>query len=144
MPPPPREPEIEFMGKVAHGVLALIRVVFFGAGVCAIVYGVQKMGEPPENPPPALGSTGLPSAAGTVWLTLGLPLIVRCNWIFTKGATRWVLLAISALLWFAPMGLDDDSAYGYILRMFATLVSFLTLLVWRTLWRLTEPDVTPS
>jgi len=144
MPPPPREPEIEILGMIAHGALALIRVVFFGAGVWAIVYGIQKMREPLLSPGPGLATVALPSAAGTVWLALGLPLILRCKWMFTKGALQWSLLVILALMWFVPMGLNDDSPYGYILRMFATLVSILSLLVWRTLWRLTEPDIKPS
>ena len=39
-----------------------------------------------------------------------------------------------------PVCFENDSPYGYILRMFATLISFLSMLVWRTLWRLTQPD----
>ena len=45
---------------------------------------------------------------------------------------------LTAALGIAPIALSDDSDYGYILRLFATLVAFLCLVVWRTLWRLTS------
>lgn len=142
MPPPPREPEIEFLGKVAHVVLRLIRVVLFTAGAYSIASGIAQMTGPHEDPEGFLKFLLIPSATGTIWLwfTLGLMLVVPSKWIFTKGPAPWALLAVNALLWFVPMALGDDSRYGYILRMFASLIAFLTMLVWRTLWRLTEPD----
>jgi hypothetical protein len=62
---------------------------------------------------------------------------VRVDWLFGRG--RWIALAVGALLWFAAALLPGEREYGFVLRMFASLVACLTLLVWRTLWRLTQP-----
>ena len=53
-----------------------------------------------------------------------------------RSVRQVALLSVSLALWFLPVALGDDSDYGYILRIFATLVAFLSLAVWRTLWRL--------
>jgi hypothetical protein len=138
MPKPPREPEIEFMGKVARRVILLLRVAFFSAGALAIGHGLQEMaatGSADSLPPMQAHND-----RGVVWIALGLPLVVPSRWILSKTRALKAMLAVFALLWFVPVCFENDSPYGYILRMFATLISFLSMLVWRTLWRLTQPD----
>ena len=138
---PPREPEIEFLGKLAHGFLAFARVALWGAGTAAIGYGIWQTFLAGSDPAlagetdPALS----PTASHLVWFPLGLPLVLPADWLLTKNRHRIWILAVSVMLWFTPMLFGDASRYGYILRMFATLISFLSLLVWRTLWQLTKP-----
>lgn len=142
-PGPPREPEIEFLGKLAHGFLAVARFVLWLAGVAAIAYGTcRAAGIEPIFTSfllPDSTSSDQASASSVVWFTLGLPLVLPADWLLTKNRHRIWILIVSALTWFVPMLFGDSSSYGYILRMFATLISFLSLLVWRTLWQLTKP-----
>lgn len=133
MPPtdptsPPREPEIEFLGRVATRGLVVLRTAFWLAGAVAIAYGAWRALLAPEREGPA-------SALGPVWVAVGVPLVLPVDWLFGRG--RFAVLGISAALWFLPMLLPDDHRFGFVLRMFATLVACLSLLVWRTLWRLT-------
>ena len=135
----PREPEIELLGKLARGGLWTVRAAFVAAGLAALAYGLKKTLATGDGW--AWGHLqwlATPSAAGAVWLTLGLPLALPADLLLNRGRARAALLLTAAGLWFAPMALSDDSDYGYILRMFATLVSFLCLIVWRTLWQLTS------
>ena len=134
----PREPEIELLGKLARGFLLAARGVFFLAGVTAIIYGSKRaliQGGGWEWP--GFAWRAMPSASGAVWAALGLPLVLRADAVLNRGRTQFALIIASAMLWFGPILLQDDSAYGYILRLFATFVAFLCLAVWRTLWRLT-------
>ena len=139
-PAAPHEPEIEFLGKLAHGFLATARVVLWLAGAAAISYGCWQLLRG-TTPPMARGDASMlaPITASIVWFPLGLPLVLPADWLVTRHRYRIWLLLVCALLWFIPMLLGDASRYGYILRMFATLISFLSLLVWRTLWQLTKP-----
>ena len=137
--PGPREPEIELLGKLARAGLFVIRVVFLVAGVTAVLYGLKRTFV--EGDGWAWGDfawRATPSASGAVWLTLGLPLAAPASAMLDRGWARRALLLTSAALWVGPAALGDDSDYGYILRLFATLVAFLCLFVWRTLWRLTD------
>jgi len=138
MPTPPREPEIEFMGKLARCALRIIRAAFFGAGTYAVVFGCQQLfgSEAAASLPPTQAHWD----RGVVWIALGVPLMLPNRWLFTQSRARIALIVGFAALWFAPVWFANDSPYGFILRMFATLVAFLTMLVWRTLWRLTQPD----
>ena len=120
----PREPEIEFLGRIVRIALRGIRVVLWLAGVAGVVVCVQRM---------VVEGQLAPSA---VWLCPGLLLITPIAW--HRGRRLGILLAIGALLWFGPIALPDDTSWGFVLRMFATLIAFLTLFVWHTLWRLTE------
>lgn len=126
---PPREPEIELLAKLARGGLRTARAALWLAGLAAIAYGLHRTLFDER-------ATTTPSASGTVWLTIGLPLMLRANWLLDASWRRYLLLLSSAVLWFAPMMLTDDSSYGFVLRIFATIVAFLCLVVWRTLWRL--------
>ena len=137
MPTPPREPEIELLGKLAHGMLLVIRAALWGGGVFALAQGFQQMVDPEQ---PDLLSMAAHSDQGAVWIAVGLPLAVPSRWILTWGRAAKIMLAILAVLWFAPLWLENDSPYGYVLRMFATLISVLSMLVWRTLWRLTQAE----
>ncbi len=140
--PPPREPEIELLGKLARIGLFAIRVAMFVAGTAALAYGLTKSltsGDGWEWL--SLEWRARPSAAGAVWLTVGLPLVLPANVLLDRGLPQAALLGLSAVMWFMPWTLGDDSEYGYILRLFATLVAFLCLVVWRTLWRLTTPSL---
>jgi len=146
--------------------LMVVRVVLWAAGAAAIGWGVWKLffetsnvglisfsnlldgeysddreltGEELRVITSKARELGLieSAAAQFVWFCPGIPLVLPADTFFTRR--RWWLLGASAALWFAPMLLDDDSPYGYLLRMFATLSAFLTLFVWRSLWKLTKP-----
>ena len=133
----PREPEIEFLGKIARGALFCGRVVLFVAGVVAILYGLKRtLTTGTSWPPGGYEWRDSLSASGAVWLTLGLPLALPADVMLRRSMRQVALLGVSVALWFLPITLGDDSDYGYILRIFATLVAFLSLAVWRTLWRL--------
>lgn len=135
----PREPEIELLGKIARAGLFALRAAFLLAGVTAIVYGLKRtFAEGDGWAWDTFAWRSTPSASGAVWLTLGLPLAAPAGTLLDRGRAQAVLLTASATLWIAPIALSDDSDYGYILRLFATLVAFLCLVVWRTLWRLTS------
>ena len=133
----PREPEIEFLGRLASRVLALLRVLLFVAGLVAIAAACYLTANPPAA---TTQHEGIPSlqqriAHNLVWVCVGLPLVLPSRWLF--GAGRWQALAIGLLLWFGPMLLDGDHEYGFLIRMFASFVACVTLLVLRTLRTLT-------
>jgi hypothetical protein len=124
---PPHEPEIEALGRAAHGFLWLVRRVFWLAGLGGVAYGLWRCWA---------DHGAVPSAKGVVWVGLGFPALLPVGWTFGRG--RWLVLAVSAVLWFGAMALPDDHRYGFVLRIVATFVAAATLLVWRTLWRLTS------
>ena len=132
---PPREPEIEALGRAGYAFLWLLRRLFWLAGAIAVTYGIARCSNAEWTFTTPFSPTS--QVHGFVGLCLGLPLIARIDWWF--GKTRWLALGIAAALWFAPSAMRDDHTFGFILRMFATLVACAPLLVWRTLWRLTEP-----
>ena len=135
----PREPEIEVLGKLARGGLFCVRAAFLLAGAAALLYGLKRTLATGDGWQfGAFEWRAAPSASGAVWLALGLPLALPADCLLRKGRGQAALLSASVALWFAPIALADDSDYGYVLRMFATLVAFLCLAVWRTLWRLTD------
>ena len=141
----PREPEIELLGKLARGGLFAARLVLLCAGAAALVYGLKKTwieGDGWSWQDVALRS--VPSASGSVWIAVGLPLALPADALLVRGLRQVALLLVSVGLWFGPMLLEDDSEYGYILRLFATLIAFLCLVVWRTLWRLTDTGLPRS
>ena len=136
---PPHEPEIEALGRAAHGFLWLVRRVFWLGGLGGVGYGVWRCWADHGSglwfyaPYSALT---VPSAKGVVWLCLAFPALLPVSWTFGRG--RWLVLAVSAALWFGAMTLPDDHRYGFVLRIVATFVAAASLLVWRTLWRLTS------
>ncbi len=130
--PPPREPEIEALGRIARRAIRTIRTVLWLGGAVAVGFGLyQALGQP----------AAAVSARGFVWTCVGLPLLAPVPWLFGRG--RWPALAAGALLWFGPSLLPDDPEYGFVLRFFASLVACLTLLVWRTLATLGASDPSP-
>lgn len=135
--PTPREPEIELLGSIARRFLWLVRRVLWLGGCVAIAHGLWRSstasGWRLDTPSSLLT---LPAATGVVWICLGAPLVSRIDWWF--GRARYRALAVAALLWFGACLLPGEMEYGYVLRFFASLVACLTLLVWRTLWRLTR------
>lgn len=137
-PEPPREPEIEFLGKLARAFLLVARLALGVAGAASLAYGLKKTWTDGDGwAMDQWAFRAMPSAAGFVWITLGLPLVLPANTLLNRGRPQAALLATAVALWFGPMALPDDSDYGFVLRMFATLVAFLSLVMWRTLWRLT-------
>jgi hypothetical protein len=137
MTSPPHEPEIELLGRIASRALWTIRRVLWLAGAVAIGFGVWISGRDAHwtfAAPYSLLS--VPAATGVVWISVGLPLLCRVDWLFGRGRWRALLLGVS--LWFGASAMPGDRDYGWILRIFASLVACLTLLVWRTLWRLTR------
>ena len=136
-PPTPREPEIELLGRIAGRFLWFVRRVLWLGGAAAIAHGCWRSSTDSGwdlDQPSTLAT--LPAATGVVWICLGAPLVVRVDWLF--GRARHAALATGASLWFGACLLPREQEYGYVLRFFASLVACLTLLVWRTLWRLTR------
>lgn len=132
---PPREPEIELLGRIARRGLWVLRRVLWIAGAVGVVYGVSMMIAVDAVPDPDPAPLPKGPALGFVWICAGWPPIARVGWLFGRG--RWLALGFAALLWAGPSLLASDPEYGFILRFFATLIACVTLLVWRTLWRLT-------
>lgn len=124
------------MGRIAKGGLVVIRSVFWIAGIYAICYGL-RLGFMTGPRLWADSAWTLPSAQGFTFVCAGLPLAVKADWLFGKG--RWLALAASVVLWLGPSWLPGNHDHDYLLRLFATLAATLTMLVWRTLWRLTQP-----
>ncbi|HEX6813428.1 MAG TPA: hypothetical protein VF384_17550 [Planctomycetota bacterium] len=133
----PREPEIEFLGKVARRVLAFLRAMLCLAGLVAIAVAIWLTLDPPAGPTEhaAIPPLSQRIAHNLVWVCVGLPLVLSSRWLF--GAGRWTALALGGLLWLGPMLLEGDHSYGFLIRMFATFVACATLLVLRTLRQLT-------
>jgi hypothetical protein len=112
-PETPREPEIELLGKLARGGLFVLRMAFLAAGVAALGYGLKKTLTIGDGWAwGALEFRSTPSAAGFVWMTVGLPLALPANTLLDRGLPQAALLLTSAAMWFGPMALADDSAYG--------------------------------
>jgi hypothetical protein len=125
-PTTPREPEIELLGRIARHVLWGLRRVLWLVGATAVGFGVHSC-----------VWLGTPVFVWFVWFAGGLPLLAPIDWILGRG--RLVALSVGAFLWFLPSLLAGDQDHGWVLRVFASLVAVATLLVWRTLWRLTLP-----
>lgn len=123
-PTTPREPEIELLGRIAARAIRILRRVLWLAGAAAVGYGLWRFLTQSER------------AGGFVWICVGLPLLLPIGWTFGRG--RWRMLAVAAALVWGPSLLPDDRDHGWILRCFAVLIPCLTLLVWRTVWRLTK------
>jgi hypothetical protein len=133
----PREPEIEAMARAARGFMWVLRLAFWIGGSQAVLFGLERSFTPDQPPFEGALPVGVPNALGAVWLCLGFPALLPIDWLFGRG--RWCALAISVALWFGPMLLDGDHRQGFLLRIVATFVVVVSLLVWRTLWRLTSP-----
>jgi hypothetical protein len=123
-PTPPREPEIELLGRIAARAIWVLRRALWLGGVAAVGYGLWRI------------CTQVEHAAGFVWICVGLPLLLPVGWTFGRG--RACMLTVAAALIWGPSLLPDDQDHAWILRFFAALIPCLTLLVWRTVWRLTR------
>src|SRR5262245_36004903 len=140
----PREPEIEFLGRLARGVLAMLRLLLFVAGIVAIVLACYLAASPPApmTPHEAVPPLQQRIAFNFVWVCAGVPLVLPSRWLFRRG--RWKALALGLALWFGPMLLDGDHPYGFLIRMFASFVACVTLLVLRTLRTLGAEPTAPA
>ena len=134
-PTAPHEPEIQTLRRIARVGLMAIRLLFWLIGAMALYTGLFG---PPEWTRLDWQTTHL-----LVFACAGLPLVLpSATWL---GRRWWLALLVGCLLWFLPMLRDSDHRYGFILRFFATLVACATIVVWRTLWRLTAaPDVSAA
>lgn len=130
----PREPEIEFFGKVVRLFLTAARVTLFCAGLFGVVLGVTWLVQ--DSSSAVVPAETTPQLMGFVWISAGLPLVLPVGWLFGHG--RWIAAAIAVALWFGPVVCPLDHRYGFIIRFGASLVACATLLVWRTIWRLTR------
>jgi hypothetical protein len=144
MPTPPREPEIEFLGKVVRLLLLAFRAATVGAALVALGYGLIHMADPPRDMSAGTGEIGapLPIAPYFVWLCIGIPPLLPIRWLFGRG--RWPMLVVGAALWCGPMGLEGDHEYGWLIRFFASLVAVSVLLVWKTIFALTQRTDVPD
>ena len=140
----PREPEIEFLGRLARRVLTLLRLLLFVAGLVAIAVACYITASPPAamTPHEAIAPLQQRIAYNFVWVCAGVPLLLPSRWLF--GAGWWQALAIGLVLWFGPMLLDGDHPYGFLIRMFASFVPCVTLLVLRTLRSLGAGPMAPA
>jgi hypothetical protein len=127
-PTTPREPEIEAMARGARRFLWVLRRALALAGWYGLGYGLWR----------CFLADGAPSAKGCLWLAAGLLLALRVEWTFGRG--RWLALTGCAALWWLPIvAFADEEPHAWIVRVFASLATFLSLFVWRTLWSLTKP-----
>jgi hypothetical protein len=133
-PPPPPEPEIELLRRGARVALITLRVAFLLAGALMLYTGMFG--------PPAWTGLDWPTTHLFVFACGGLPLVLPCAWWLGPG--RWPALVLGCLMWFLPMLRDTDDPYSYLLRLFATMVACASMVVWRTLWRLSAPPVSPG
>ncbi|MCR9247710.1 MAG: hypothetical protein NXI31_22005 [bacterium] len=132
------EPEIDALGRVAHTALHLLRWIAVLAGILAIAAAGYTVYDPvpvySDDIPPQ--STVI--AHQFTFVCLGLPLATPIVlWI---GRLWPVGLVIGLGLGFGPMLLAGDHDYGFVIRLFATGVSYAVLAVWRTLVGLTNPN----
>jgi len=131
------EREIDVLGRVAHFALRVLRWISILAGLVAIAGAIYTVFDPvpvySDNIPP----TSTVIAHQIVFLCLGLPWVlpVAC----TLGRGWRIMLAIGTALWFGPMALEGDHDFGFLVRMFASLVAIAVLAVWRTLYGLSNP-----
>ncbi len=131
------EPEIDALGRIARIGLRVLRWLSVLVGLAAIAGAFFTVYYPvpiySDDIPP------LPTliAHQVTFVCLGLPLVLPIAFTFGRG--RWIALGIGALLWFGPMLLEGDHDFGFVVRMFATLVAIAALAVWRTLFGLTNP-----
>jgi hypothetical protein len=136
LPGAPREPEIELLARIARRGLIAARCVLFVAGLGAIAFAVIAAGGHAATAPGAEDSAAARVAHHAVWVCAGLPLLLRTDWLLGRG--RLPMLGVGIVLWFGPAAVDGDHEYGFVLRMFASLVACATLLVWRTVFALTR------
>jgi hypothetical protein len=136
--PPPREREMEFLGRLAQKALLGVRVLFWLTGAAALAGAIYITGNPTvtmseDQPVPPLAQR---LASNLTFLCFAIPLLLPVRWLLGRG--RFVALALGGVMWFAPMLLPGDHAFGFAIRVFATLVACAMLLVWWTLWSLTR------
>jgi len=142
-PSPPREPEIEFLGKVVAFGLLMFRAATVTGALVAVAYGVANIVDPPYYPFMTMGvGGGRMVAPFFVWFCIGIPPLLPVKWLF--GGGRWSMLLVGIALWFGPMWLEGDHDYGFILRFFASLVAVSVLLVWKTVFALTQKHPAPA
>lgn len=126
-PTNPAEPEIQFLRRVARVGLLAIRLLFWLLGAAALYTGLLG--------PPAWTGLSWETTHLFVFACAGLPLVLPTStWL---GRHWWLWALVACLMWFAPMLRESDHRYGFVLRMFAMTVGCATMVVWRTLWRLT-------
>lgn len=130
-PTTPSEPEIQTLRRIARLGLMAIRLLFWLIGANALYTGLFG---PPEWTGLEWETTHL-----FVFACAGLPLVLPASW--WMGRRWWLALLVGCAMWFLPMLADTDHQYGFLLRIFATGVACATIVVWRTLWRLTAAPV---
>jgi hypothetical protein len=141
--PREREPEIVFLGRLAGCVLTTLRLALFVAGLVAVAIACYLTASPPEAPPnEVIAPLQQRIASNFVWVCAGVPLLLPSRWTFGKG--WWKALALGLALWFGPMLLDGDHPYGFVIRVFASFVACVTLLVLRVLRTLGAEPVAPA
>lgn len=131
------EPEIDVLGRVARGALHVLRAISILGGLLAIAGAVYTVIDPVPVYSDDVPPTSTVIAHQITFVCLGLPFLPPAA--FTLGRGRWIALTIGALLWFGPMAVEGDHDYGFVIRMFASLVAVAVLAVWRTLIGLTNP-----
>lgn len=122
--------------RVALLVLRGISIVVGLAAIAGAIYTVFDP-VPVYSDDDAIPSLQTLIAQQMTLLCIGLPLALPHEWSIGRG-WRWAL-ALGLVAWFGPMFLEGDWAYGFALRMFASLVAVSVLAVWRTLFSLTRP-----
>jgi hypothetical protein len=126
-PAPPHEPEIELLRRAARLGLVVIRAAFWLAGALAVYTGLFG--------PPRWTGIEWPATHLFVFACIGVPLLLPTSWWLGRR-WRWALAA-GCLMWLLPMFAADEHRYGLLLRVFASAVACASMVVWRTLWRLT-------
>lgn len=134
----PREPEIEFLGKVVRIGLWTLRGFFWLAGLAALAGSTYLVANPESlvSEPGPVAPLAERVVDGLTWWCLGVPLLLPSRWLV--GRARWPMLLAGLALWLGPMFVDGDHRYGFVIRFFASLVAVSVLLVWRTVFSLTR------
>ncbi len=141
----PREPEIEFLGKIVRVMLAGFRVATILASTVAVAHALRGIFAPavvPWGPSVDAPLAPEPIAPYFVWLCVGIPPLLPITWLFGRG--RWPMLLVGLALWSGPHWLEGDAEYGYLIRFFASLVALSVLVVWKTVFALTRGPGGPA
>lgn len=135
----PPEPAIDRLGAIARLALRTLRGMFWVAGAMALAVGVYAGLDPHQA---VYSERDLPPlsqriAENSVWWCLGAPLVTPVG--FLLGSGRWYMLGLGTLLCVGPCLLPGDHDYGVVLRVFASFVGTIVLVVWRVAFGLTTP-----
>jgi hypothetical protein len=122
---PDQPKSLQHLHRFALIGLLAFRTLAFAGGATAIVLGfVLREGQRGEGVQPVtLGSILL-----TLATSFGVPLLLPAPWLRDRRLIP--VLLVLAIVWFLPTIRGGDSAYGWLLRAFATGVAIAIMVIW--------------